>query len=635
MNVMTVDTPVSEVLRENEARLKAHQRVFDPVRGTGCCGDRVAAGWHGCKDKVMVPVEMLGDKDWRGTRLTKGEFDRIRRRHDFEFWAATCATVRDKVSGRDVPLMLNGGQRRIVEVLERQRRAGEPIRAIVLKARQMGGSTIVQLYMAWIQLELAKNRNALVCAHKKDTAKGIRNMYDKLLRNYPGNEDGHMRLAGFEGSDNTKQIAARGCRITLASSERYDTLRGGDYAMAQMSEVAFWNDSREKRPEAFVQAITGSVLYEPLTMLVMESTANGVGNFFHTEWLRAKAGSDKEPIFVPWHEVEIYRRPVKDYGRLWREMDEYERWLWNDVGLTLEQINWYHCKRKEMADHAQMKGEFPTTDTEAFNHTGNSVFTNEWVELLRAGCREPVLRGEVTGDRLTGTGALANVRMVEDARGCMEVWERPCHASENMGSDSYVVAVDVGGRSDGSDYSVIAVMDRRMLADGGKPTIVAQWRGHIDHDLLAWKAAAIATWYNKALLVIESNTLETEAGYLLATLADHYGNLYTRQALDENDQPAWRVGFHTNVRTKRMMIATLIAKVRSAEYEERSMLACDEMVTYRQMANGGYAASRGKHDDVLMTRAMLLQVSDLTDVPRRREKRECGNDDGCRDYTAW
>ncbi|MDE7407319.1 MAG: hypothetical protein K2M76_02765, partial [Muribaculaceae bacterium] len=549
-----------------------------------------------------------------------------------EYWAATCATGRDKVSGRDVPLMLNGGQRRIVEVLERQRRAGEPIRAIVLKARQMGGSTLVQLYMAWVQLELKKNWNVLVCAHKKDTARGIRNIYDKLLGCYPGNGNGRLCMTGFEGSDNTKQIKERGCRITLASSERYDTLRGGDYAMAQMSEVAFWNDSRERRPAAFVQAIAGSVLHEPLTMLVMESTANGVGNFFHTEWLRAKAGSDKEPVFVPWYDVEIYSRKVVDHMRLWSELDAYELWLWNDVGLTLEQINWYHSKRKEMSDHAQMKGEFPTTDTEAFNHTGNSVFTNEWVERLRSGCREPQLRGEVEGATLAGAGALTGVKFVEDARGGMEVWELPCRADENMGSASYVVAVDVGGRSDDSDYSVIAVMDRRMLATGGKPRIVAQWRGHTDHDLLAWKAAAIATWYNNALLVIESNTLETEAGYLLAMLADHYGNLYTRQAMDENDMPARRVGFHTNVRTKRMMIATLIAKVRGGDYEERSAVACDEMVTYRQMANGGYGASRGKHDDVLMTRAMLLQVSDLEDAPRRQTT---GLHDLCTDCTVW
>lgn len=55
---------------------------------------------------------------------------------------------------------------------------------------------------------------------------------------------------------------------------------------------------------------------------------------------------------------------------------------------------------------------------------------------------------------------------------------------------------------------------------------MAQWRGHIDHDLLAWKSAQIAAYYQNALLVIESNTFETEhddsehSAYILDTLSD-------------------------------------------------------------------------------------------------------------------
>ena len=69
---------------------------------------------------------------------------------------------------------------------------------------------------------------------------------------------------------------------------------------------------------------------------------------------------------------------------------------------------------------------------------------------------------------------------------------------------------------------------------GGVPEVVAQWYGHIDHDLLVWKSAQIASYYNKALLVIESNTLETEdtdgehTEYILETLNGVYPNLYSR-----------------------------------------------------------------------------------------------------------
>ena len=53
------------------------------------------------------------------------------------------------------------------------------------------------------------------------------------------------------------------------------------------------------------------------TVIVLESTANGVGDYFHDEWLRAQMErSDKQPVFVPWHEIEIYRRPVSDAAAL-------------------------------------------------------------------------------------------------------------------------------------------------------------------------------------------------------------------------------------------------------------------------------------------------------------------------------
>ncbi|MFS6555247.1 hypothetical protein VPJ68_07145, partial [Parabacteroides distasonis] len=97
----------------------------------------------------------------------------------------------------------------------------------------------------------------------------------------------------------------------------------------------------------------------------------------------------------------------------------------------------------------------------------------------------------------------------------------------------YVVAVDIGGRSARADWSVIAVMrEARGPADAHE--VVAQWRGHTDHDLLVTTAERIARHYNYALLVIESNTLEAEETdganlFVLSRLAERYSNVYRRQ----------------------------------------------------------------------------------------------------------
>ncbi|MDE7120234.1 MAG: hypothetical protein K2O10_06450, partial [Muribaculaceae bacterium] len=359
----------------------------------------------------------------------------------------------------------------------------------------------------------------------------------------------------------------------------------------------------------FVRSVCGSVARSPLTLVVMESTANGAGSFFHREWLRAVGGkSDKRAVFVPWYEIEIYREEVADPRALWDSLDAYERWLWSDLGLSLERIAWYHAKRAEMADHAAFMAEYPTTAQEAFARSGNMVFAPEHIEALRGGCREPLTVGEVQGEALHGAAAMEGVRFVADSAGLLHVWERPVVGS------GYVVAVDVGGRTARADWSVIAVV--RLAGDAAdRPEVVAQWRGHIDHDLLVWKAAAVARWYNTALLAFESNSLEhapagmapDQGAYFLNELADWYPNLYYRQSAGEDR--GRRPGFHTNRATKQMIVTELIAAVRDGSYIERDPGALDEMAAYRLEPGGVYAAADNCHDDILMTRAIALHVA--------------------------
>lgn len=544
---------------------------------------------------------------------------------DFEFWAATCVKIKDKLSGRLIPFVLNRAQRRVLGLLERQRRSGEPIRMIMLKARQWGGSTLIQIYMAWIQMIHAENWHSLICAHVKDTAGTIRGIYSTMLENYPlchtepdpaTGKAAPMKFAPFEGARNVRAITHRGCRVSICSSENPEAVRGGDYAMAHLSEVAFWNDTTARTPEQLIRAICGSVARAPLTLIVMESTANGPGNYFHREWLRATTGrgSDKTPVFVPWHEIDIYTEDLHTTPEeLWEELDDYERAFWNE-GLTLEQIHWYHRKRMEYSTHQQMMAEYPSTPLEAFANSVAPVFNPARVEALRAGVMPPAVRGELIGASLTGPQALCGLRFAESPGGALEVWQLPCRPAEAVMRPQYVVAVDVGGLSAASDWSVIAVA---RTAPAGAMEMVAQWRGHVDHDLLAWKAAALARWYHDALLVVESNTLESHGEYVLEKISRHYRNLYRRTALATAAQmPDSRLGFHTNVATKAAALADLNAALRDGLLTERSDVAVGEFATYVCRPDGSQGAAPGCHDDVLMTRAILATVI-ATDPPRR------------------
>lgn len=605
------------LIAENERRKAVFRGAhYNPVTGEGCCGGRV---WTETPvsglPRAYVPLAMTQDEGYAAVRTDADGWRRLRCRHDFEYWCAVCITIKDKVTARDIPFVLNSPQRRVAALLETDRRAGRPLRLIMLKARQWGGSTLVQMYMAWIQSVHCRNWHSLICAHVKDTAASIRGMYTKVLGSYPAElweGDEVPQFRPFERSQNIRVIAGRGCRVTISSAENQDAIRGADFAMAHLSETAFWPETPSRSPRDLIRAICGSVALLPLTLIAMESTANGAGNFFHTEWLRCSAGKgDKRCVFVPWYEIEIYRMALEDgeAQRLYDSFTDYERGLW-ERGLTLEMIKWYRHKSAEYASESSMQAEYPTTAEEAFVNSGAGVFDMAKVERLRAMCRRPL----AVGDMARGG------RFVEDGRGAMQVWEYP------VAGEDYVASVDIGGRTAKADWSVITVMAR----GGDRPRVAAQWRGHIDHDLLAAKAVAMARMFNEAQLIVESNTLEQEADddslSVLTRMAAVYDNMYMRECADSMAQrPGTRIGFHTNRRTKPLLINTLIEYVRESGYEERDAEACNELATYALLPNGSYAARPGNHDDILMTRALALYALNVSapslpqDLPCRQD----------------
>ena len=540
------------------------------------------------------------------------EWIRVRIRYDFEFWAFSFVRIKDKLGAEDIPFRLNRPQRRILGMLEDMRTAGKPIRLILLKARQWGGSTLVQIYMAWIQLVHCRNWNSVICAHLKESAANIKGMYSKLLANYPDwLLDGEKpKFKPFERMANTSVIAGRECRITIGSAESQESVRGIDAAMAHLSEVAFWRNSRMKSPEQVMRSICGSIMLLPCSMVVMESTANGTGSYFHQECERAKRGeSDKQFAFVPWFEIEMYPLPIDDHDSFIGSLTDYERMLWHR-GATLEAIAWYRQKRKEYARHADMMAEYPSDDIEAFCYSGERVFDPTLVEKLRRCCCPPRFEGDIHGKEPTGKQSLQEIELETRPEGPLKIWEYPAKECEMR--DRYLAVVDIGGRSDSSDYSVIAVFDRYWMLDGGPAEVVAQWRGHIDHDLLAWKSAQIAAYYQNALLVIESNTLETEhddsehSAYILDTLSQYYNNLYARQSPPDSigQKPPSRWGFHMNRATKALVIDAQKNALREGSYIEHDTQACYEHDVYERKPNGSYGAMEGHHDDILITRCI-------------------------------
>lgn len=633
-----------QIISENIDRLKKFKSPYNQVTGEG--STIIARTEVNIKElgKIFIPNLMIKENYWIKLLSDLGSFSEfastlnisegnineliqafllIRYKYDFEFWAATCVQIKDKISSQDIPFLLNYPQRKLLSVFEQQRLSDQPIRVILLKARQWGGSTLTQIYMAWIQLVHKRAWNSIICAHLKDSASNIKGMYSKLLENYPQwIFNSQLKFKPYERTQNISIIQQTECRVTIGSAETPNSVRGTDAAMAHLSEIAFWPATKNKKPSDLVRSVVSTVSLIPYSMVVLESTANGEGDYFYTEYNLAKEGkSDKTAVFIPWFDIEMYQTEVKDYKSFIDNMDDYDWFLW-ESGASLESIAWYRMKRKEYQDHQDMMSEYPTDDVEAFSTSGERVFDKYRIELLKKKCCAPNYVGEIQSGshRTKGKESLLNLNFKEDKTGKLFIWKKP---EDDPISNRYVVTVDIGGRSSKADYSVIVVYDRYWMMYGGVPEVVAQWYGHIDHDLLVWKSAQIASYYNKALLVIESNTLETEdtdgehTEYILETLNGIYPNLYSRTDPTKIKEGApIRFGFHTNRSTKTMIIDHMVSILRDDPYIERDEGTCFEYNVFEKKQNGSFGAKEGKHDDRVMTRLIGIYVCYNIPLPK-------------------
>ena len=675
--MLKVNPDIKSILDENQRRLDCVYSPFNPISGLGSIGRRfkcviddfpISTQWLPTSMKDIPLVRKLieagsiknfisnslhisydSDEDFRTDRLKViDQFVRLRCRHDFPFWAATFVYIKCKGGGGDVLFRLTQPQRRYVEMLENCRLNSEPIRIVMLKARQWGGSTTTQMYMAWLQLCHRVGLNSLIIAHVAAASTIIKAMFQKMLDAYPVDmlyrlsehyDPNEKKLISVGLTGNIHRVPQRNCNIQIGSAENPDSCRSGDHSLVHLSEVGLWKKTDGKAPEDIVQAACSGVLLRPYTMIVLESTGKGAGSFFDIEYHEAKRGNSLyKHIFVPWFEIEQNSLPFNSPSEraefalyLWQNRlnperpsakQESGRYLWSlwNAGATLEGINWYIAERKGKPSFAVMASENPTTDDEAFAYAGDRVFDRFFVDALRPACKPPLIVGDVFADSDSGKEVLHNLRFREDRQALLWVWALPEIDPDERISERYLTVVDVGGRSHKADWSVIVVFDRLFMAEGGKPVVVAQWYGHIDIDILAWKAAQIAAFYDNSLLVIESNTLEThdhernvdgdQSHFILNQIKDVYPNLYERKQPEEQiiEGAPRRYGFHTNVATKPMIISTLVKVLRESLYVERDERCLDEYLVYEKRQNGSYGAIVGKHDDLLMTRAIGLHI---------------------------
>jgi hypothetical protein len=294
---------------------------------------------------------------WLDSLLAEG-CHAARLRTDLPYFAETALKLRPKAGPLEA-FTLNPAQKKLHELIEEQRQNTGRVRAVILKARQLGVSSYVaaRLYHKTIN---SPGLRTLIVGHERRASSNLFEIVRRFHQHMPD------ELPSVGTSNQEELVFDRldsGYLVSVATHEGAG--RSSTAQALHCSEVAFW-DNLPIQMAALLQTtpdIDG-------TEIILESTAFGY-NDFHSLWRKAETGeSEFMPVFLPWSLDPGYRREIDaDFV-----MSEEEKQLADVYKLDAEQIAWRRAKISQLGSAEYFAQEYPLTSSEAFISSTSDSF---------------------------------------------------------------------------------------------------------------------------------------------------------------------------------------------------------------------------------------------------------------------
>lgn len=417
--------------------------------------------------------------------------------------------------------------------------------SIVLKARQIGWSTLVACYSLWLSFFWPDRMIVMLSKGDREAMELLRKAtyaYERM--------PAWMKARGPKRLDrNLKKISFANGSVIESLPSKEDPARGKAVTLVIVDEWAFLEN-----PEDAWASI------EPITdvggRVIGLSTANGSGDFFHQFWISATTGVRPfKPMFYPW----------------WAN-DERDD-------------DWYATKKRTMLEW-QLHQEYPSSPEEAFIKSGRTMFD---VDALREMETVEPAHGELD----TLAGGTRHPEWLEWDEGPLAVWAFP------IAGHAYVVGADVAEGLDHGDFSCAYVID----VTAGE--IAACWHGHCKADQFGDRLYELGQFYNLAFIGVESNNHGLSTLHELQRL--QYPNLYYRRSVDQRSKKMEnRVGWNTNKQTKPFMVDELGKALRDESVAFADANLIGELCTYVRDEKGQMHGS--PFDDRVMSMAIAVQM---------------------------
>jgi hypothetical protein len=286
---------------------------------------------------------------------------------DFDHYSNRCLSIRTKEGGM-VPLQLNEAQKYIHQQLEKQLENTGKIRALVLKGRQQGVSTYSEARFYW-KVTHRRGVKAFILTHEAESTAALFEIAQRYHDNCnelvkPSTGASSAKELYFDGLDSGYKVGTAGNKSVG---------RGTTIQYFHGSEVAFWPHASE-HAKGILQAVPDA----RDTEIILESTGNGIGNYFHQQWQLAERGeSEYQAIFVPWYWQTEYTKPVP----IEFKATDDEQMLAEQYGLNHGQLQFRRSKIADLSvdgvdGTVSFKQEYPFNAIEAFQVSGGDTLIN-------------------------------------------------------------------------------------------------------------------------------------------------------------------------------------------------------------------------------------------------------------------
>jgi hypothetical protein len=525
------------------------------------------------------------------------------------------------------PFTFNFAQRTVHDALSKQLAETGRIKAIILKARQEGVST----YTAgrfFRRMNLYRHQNGLVIADQKKRAHTLFGIYDTFWRHLPDEMRPRKRYAGKTELwfDTREKGGGLNSRLTVETARDIEAGRAATIQFLHASEHAFWEHAEDVW-SGLMQAVPDNG-----SEVIIESTANGVGNLFHEIWTAAE---EKEsgfiPIFLPWwiHEEYSVLLSTEGISEVMETLTSWEREAIEDgfewapggqaperVRLTPQQIAWRRqtIRDKLNGNERMFRQEYPATAREAFLVSGNCFFDEEALLHYERNSQEPKLRANVVS--IGGGIALQPAR-----GGYIRVWETPADrdyaifadtATGKQSTETERVVADDSERG-GRDFSAAYVMDVRAHR------VVALLHGRIPPEYFAEQLRMLGYLYSTprkrsgtripAFIGVERNHSSGETVLRVLKEEFAYPRMFYMRTMNQRTMKVTQtLGWMTTTATRMPMLDDLAAAIREGSIFLPDRDLVRECFTFVRGPTGKPEAQEGCHDDRVIAAAGALQM---------------------------